>query len=195
MNDESHDLTRLLMAWREGSEGALSRLMPLVYQELRKIAGILLSRERRGHTLETTALVHEAYLMLADLGGIPWRDRVHFYAMSARIMRRVLINHARRQGRTKRGGGLQQLSLDELRDRPESRAPDLLALDQALRELADLDPQQMELVEMRFFGGLNREQLAEALGISSATVTRRWRMARAWLIRYLSSESAEESLP
>lgn len=185
----------MLIAWRDGDEGALLRLMPRVYRELQKIAGILLRRERRGHTLETAALVHEAYLMLADLGSVPWRDRAHFYAMSARIMRRVLVNHARRHGRPKRGGGLAKLSLDELRDRPASTDPDLLELDQALRELADFDTELMEVVEMRFFGGLNRDQIAVVLGTSSATVTRRWRRARAWLFRHLDSRSAEEPPP
>ena len=191
MKDRSHELTDLLLAWRQGDDDALQELMPLVYQELRKIASILLRRERAGHTLETTALVHEAYLRLADLDRISWADRAHFYAMAARIMRRVLVDYARRHGRAKRGGGLERLSLDELRDSAESRAPDLLALDEAMRELDKIEPALMEVVEMRFFGGLKRVQIAEVQGVSKATVTRRWRRARAWLMSYLHGESLD----
>ncbi len=187
---DEDEVTGLLLAWRGGDADALAELLPAVYQRLKQIAGHLLRGERQGHTLETTALVHEAYLRLIDIERIGWTDRVHFFAMCARIMRRVLVDHARRQLRDKRGGGARQAESAELRRLPIERAPRLIALDEALGELAKLDIEMVRVVELRFFGGLDREAIAEALGIGSATVTRRWRSARAWLIDYLRTEAA-----
>ena len=189
LRNEPNDITGLLIQWRGGSEDALAALMPLVYRRLKEIAGHLVRRERQDHTLETTALVHEAYLRLVDLDGVPWKDRVHFFAMSARIMRRVLVDHARYLLRDKRGGGAQRAPSLVLLQLPSEQAPDLVAIDEALEELAAHDREKAQVVELRFFGGLGRDEIGEALGISSATVTRRWRSARAWLIRYLSRES------
>jgi RNA polymerase sigma factor (TIGR02999 family) len=186
---DAHEITELLQAWREGDEDALTELMPRVYRRLKEIAGHLMRRERKEHTLETTALVHEAYLRLFDYERISWRDRTHFFAMCARIMRRVLVDHARAHGSEKRGGGARRVETGELRNLTNGRAPQLVALDEALQELAHHDAQKARIVELRFFGGLEREEIAEVLGISSATVTRRWRSARAWLLNYLDEDS------
>lgn len=186
----SSDITDILVAWRGGSEKALAELLPLVYLQLREIAGQLLRRERLEHTLETSALVHEAYLRLVDLERIGWKDRAHFFAMSARVMRRVLVDHARYHRRKKRVGNAQRLETSELRHLPAARPPDLIAVDDALQELARHDQQLVQIVELRFFGGLGRNEIAEVMGISSATVTRRWYVARAWLIRHLSQAAS-----
>lgn len=187
-SSDVNEITSLLMAWRGGDEDALTELMPQVYHKLREIAGFLVRGERTDHTLETTALVHEAFLRLVDIERISWRDRAHFFAMCARIMRRVLVDHARHHCREKRGGGAQRVEGSELGRLPSERAPRLVALDEALRELAERDEEKARIVELRFFGGLDREEIAEVLDISSATVTRRWRSARAWLISYLESD-------
>lgn len=179
-----HEITDLLIAWRGGNDDALSQLMPLVYRRLKEIAGYLINRERQDHTLDATALVHEAYLRVADLERISWQDRAHFFAMCARVMRRVLVDHARYCGREKRGADLRIDGVD-LGGLASQQAPQLVELDGALKELAEHDGQKAQIVELRFFGGLDREEIAEVLGISSATVTRRWRSARAWLINYL----------
>ena len=183
-NPDTHEITHLLIAWRRGDEEALGQLLPMVYRRLKEIAGYLLNRERRDHTLDATALVHEAYLRVADLESISWQDRAHFFAMCARVMRRVLVDHARHHGREKRGAALRIEGID-LGGLPEKTAPELIALDEALKVLASQDAERATIVEMRFFGGLDRNEIAEVLGISSATVTRRWRAARAWLITYL----------
>ena len=188
--DDAREITGLLVAWRSGDGDALAELMPRVYRRLKEIAGHLARRERQGRSLETTALVHEAYLRLVDLKRITWRDRVHFFAMCARIMRRVLVDHARHHGREKRGGSAFRVDTGELGRLPSERAPELMALDDALSQLAEHDAQMAQIVELRFFGGLDREEIAEVIGISTATVTRRWRTARAWLIRYLKRENA-----
>ena len=185
-----HEITGLLVAWRGGDDDALANLLPLVYRRLKTIAGHLVRRERQGHTLEATALVHEAYVRLIDLEGISWQDRAHFYAMCSRIMRRVLVDHARYLGRAKRGGDVQRIDTAELQRLPSERPPPLVALDEALAELARHDEEKARIVELRFFGGLDREEIGEVLGISSATVTRRWRSARAWLLSNLRSETA-----
>jgi RNA polymerase sigma factor (TIGR02999 family) len=185
-----HDITGLLLAWRGGDEDALADLMPLVYVRLKAIAGRLVRQERQGHTLETTALVHESYLRLVDLERISWRDRAHFFAMCARIMRRVLVDRARYHGREKRGARAQRVETAEMRRLVNEREPSLIALDDALRELAVHDTQMAQIVELRFFGGLDRRSIGEVLGISSATVTRRWRSARAWLITYMQRDFA-----
>ena len=183
------EITELLRAWRRGSPEALSRLMPLTYARLKQIARGLARGERQPGSLETTELVHEAYLRLVDLQRLSWTDRAHFYAMSARIMRRVLVDQARRRGRAKRGAAA-ALTLDDLRAAPQQPAPDILALEDALRRLGDHAPQRARIVELRFFGGLNRDEIAEVMGISSATVTRQWQSARAWLIHQLSGAEA-----
>lgn len=185
----SDDITDLLLAWRRGDDAALSQLMPLVYRRLKEIAGHLIHRERRDHTLDATALVHETYLRVGDFERISWQDRAHFFAMCARVMRRVLVDHARHHGRQKRGAELRVDGIDLAR-LGTSRAPQLVQLDEALATLAEHDPQKAHIVELRFFGGLDRDEIAEVLSISSATVTRRWRSARAWLIHYLDAESA-----
>ena len=183
-----HEITGLLLAWRGGDDDALADLMPLVYRRLKEIAGHLLRRERQGHTLETTALVHESYLRLVDIERISWKDRAHFFAMCARIMRRVLVDRARYRNREKRGASAQQVETAEMRRLVNEREPSLVALDDALSELAVHDAQMARIVELRFFGGLDRKSIAEVLGISSATVTRRWRSARAWLITYMQRD-------
>ena len=186
--DPSHqdEITSLLLAWRGGDTEALATLMPLVYRQLKDIARRLL-HSRSGHeTLQPTVLVHEAYLRIIDLERLNWHDRVHFFAMSARLMRRVLIDHARYRTRAKRGGEEVMLQLEDLSPIPIEDATVLRDLDDALRELATHDDQLAQMVELRFFGGLNQEEVAEVLGFSSATATRRWRTARAWLATYLS---------
>ncbi len=183
---EHHDITNLLVAWRGGDQAALTSLLPLVYRRLKKISHHLIRGERSGHMLEATALVHEAYVRLIDLEHIGWQDRAHFYAMCARIMRRVLVDDARHRNRAKRGGGAVRVETEELKRLPSGRAPQLVALDEALAELAKHDKEVAQIVELRFFGGLDREEIGEVLGISSATVTRRWRAARAWLISHLN---------
>lgn len=179
------EITRLLVAWSSGDRQVEQDLLPLVYQQLQKIAKRYLRRERYGHTLETSGLVNEAYLKLVDQTRVRWRDRSHFFAISSQIMRRILVDHARERTAEKRGGLAQQISLEDTDSIALERAPDLLALDDALNALAKQDPDGARLVELRYFGGLTKEELAEVLEISTATVARRWRMIRAWLHTYL----------
>jgi RNA polymerase sigma factor (TIGR02999 family) len=183
---ESERLSQLLADWAAQDPQALERLVPIVYDELRRLAHYHMHGERAGHTLQTTALVNEVYLRLAGLKGLQWRDRAHFFAMAGTLMRRVLVDYARRQGRDKRGGGVAVISLD---GQSITAAPsvDFEALDQALERLAGADPQQCRIVELRFFGGLSIEETAEALGISPATVKRDWTTARAWLHHELTT--------
>ncbi len=188
LHRDARNITHLLVAWRGGNHQALSELMPLVYQRLKVIASRLMRQERQHHTLETTALVHEAYMRLAPLERIDWNDRAHFFAMCARIMRRTLVDRARYHSREKRKAGDQRAETTQVRRLTDESAPNLIALDDALQDLAKHDAQTAQIVELRFFGGLDREAIAEVLGISSATVTRRWRSARAWLINYLQQE-------
>ncbi len=178
-------ITALLAAWGHGDGRALDALMPLVYGHLRALGANILRGERAQHTLASAALVNEAFLRMADMEKISWNDRAHFFALCARLMRQVLIDHARKHLASKRGSGSEDLPLHEAAAEPDRRHPDLLALDQALRRLAERNPQQARIVELRYFGGLDREEIALVLGISSATVTRRWRMARAWLCSQL----------
>lgn len=178
------DITCLLQAWRDGDAAALAVLTPLVYRELRRLAEQNMRRERPDHTLQATALVHEAFLRLTGGSSPAWEDRTHFFATAARIMRHVLVDHARSRGYAKRDGGLRislENGLEGAAVLVEERAPDLVALDEALDRLARLDPRQHQVVELRFFGGLSVEETAEALGISAITVKRDWRSARAWL--------------
>jgi RNA polymerase sigma factor (TIGR02999 family) len=181
-----HDVTGLLRAWGQGDEQALERLTPLVYRELHRIASRCMARERPDHTLQATALVNEAYLRLVDAKGVSWQDRAHFFAISARTMRRILVDLARSRRYQKRGGGAEPLSLDEslvMRGRPGA---DLVALDDALNALAAMDSRSSGVVELRFFGGLSVEETAEVLKVSPETVMRDWKLAKAWLFRELS---------
>jgi RNA polymerase sigma factor (TIGR02999 family) len=180
------DVTTLLVKWRNGDRQALDELTPLVYDELRRLAARWLRRERPGHTLEGTALVHEAYLRLVHQRETEWQNRSHFFAIAAQLIRRILVDHARTRDRVKRGGGAFKLSLDEALGVSEARDLELVALDDALGALSKIDPQQGRIVELRFFAGLSIEETAEALGISPATVKRDWVVAKAWLFRELS---------
>jgi RNA polymerase sigma factor (TIGR02999 family) len=182
------DITRILLAWREGDDSALERLMPLVYDELRRLARRYMGRQRPGHTLQTTALVNEAYLRLVDANQVRWQDRAHFFAVSARLMRRVLVDFARARDNLKRGGGARRVTLDDDLAVANGEVTDVVALDDALTRLAGLDPRQAQIVELRYFGGLTEEETAEALGVSVRTVRRDWVLARAWLFRELSRE-------
>jgi len=184
-------VTQLLIDWSKGDQKALDKLMPLVYSELRRLAGNYLRRERLGHTLQPTALVNEAYLKLIDQKNAKWQNRTQFYGVAAQLMRRILVDHARQHQAAKRGGSDQQrlsitsagqLGAKQLANEP---AIDLLALHEALNELAEIDPQQSRIVELKFFGGLSIEETAEVLGVGHATVERDWKMARAWLRRKL----------
>jgi RNA polymerase sigma factor (TIGR02999 family) len=184
MGGEADEVTALLMAWREGDEAALARLTPIVYGELHRLAGRYMRRERAGHALQTTALLHEAYLRLIDSSRVKWQSRVHFYAVAAQLMRRVLVDFARSRRSAKRGGDWRRVTLFE--GLPvDSGRPDLLAVDEALDELGRLDPRKARVVELRFFAGLSLEETAEALNVSADTVGRDWRAAKAWLTREL----------
>ena len=180
------DVTGLLVAWGRGDESVLDELMPIVHGELRRLARRLMRGERGNHTLQTTAVVNEAYLRLVDLNRVRWQDRAHFFAISARLMRRILVDHARSRKYLKRGGLLRRVSLNEALIVSGERGTDLVALDDALVALAAVDPRKSQVVELRFFGGLSIEETAEALHVSGETVVRDWRFARAWLRRELS---------
>jgi RNA polymerase sigma factor (TIGR02999 family) len=184
------DVTRLLIEWKRGDAAALDRVVPLVYAELRRIASRHLRRERPGHTLQPTALVHEAYLKLVPTPELEWRDRAHFFAVAARVMRQILVDHARAHQAEKRGGAFRRVSIDEVAGPAVATQVGLLALEEALGRLADLDPQQGRVVELRYFGGMTIEETAEVMGVSPATVKREWMMARAWLRRELSEGPA-----
>jgi RNA polymerase sigma factor (TIGR02999 family) len=181
-----HEITQLLAEWSDGNQAALDQLYPLVYNELRRLAHGYLRRERKGHTLQTTALINEAYLRLVDQKHVHWANRSHFFGISAQIMRRILIDHARRYDYAKRGGGAQRISLDEAAIVAKQRGRTLLMLDEALKSLAKIDPRRSQVVELRYFGGLNNEEIAGVLKISENTVMRDWNMARAWLYQELS---------
>jgi RNA polymerase sigma factor (TIGR02999 family) len=178
------ELSGLLRAWSEGDHGALDKLTPLVYDELHRLASGYMRREREGHSLQTTALVNEAYMRLVDYKSMQWQNRAHFFAVSAQLMRRILVEHARRHN-MKRGGGVLHVSLDEV-SVVDHQAADLVMLDDAMNTLARLDPRKVRVVEMRFFGGLSVEETAEVLRVSPVTVMRDWNMAKAWLYRELT---------
>ncbi len=180
------EVTGLLIAWGRGDESAFEKLLPLVDGELRRLAHREMGRERAGHTLQTTALVNEAYLRLIDVSQVQWQDRAHFFAMSARLMRRVLVDHARSRGARKRGGGARPATLDDALIVAPERGADLVALDDALQALAAVDARKGQVVELRYFGGLSVEETAHALGVSPDTVLRDWRLAKAWLLRELA---------
>ena len=180
-------VTELLVAWGEGDKAALDELMPVVYDELRRLAQNYLSRERPGHTLQTTALVHEAYLRLIDQKSVNWQNRAQFFGIAAQMMRRILINHAKDRNAKKRQGYATKVSLDDAISFFEKRELDLMSLDEALNDLAALDPQQTQIVELRFFGGLTIEEVSEVLGISPATTKSEWDSAKLWLRRQLNT--------
>ena len=186
------DVTNLLVNWTNGDKKALEALMPLVYGELHRLAKRYLRRERSDHTLQSTALVHEAYLRMVDQKGMQWQNRAHFFAVAAQMIRRILVDHARTHKAEKRGGGAPKLALDEAIGVPQRRDLNLVALDDAINALAGFDPQQGRIVELRFFGGLSIEETAEVLNISPATVKRDWAVAKAWLYRDLSGREIPE---
>lgn len=183
----SAGVTRLLLDWSEGDESALQEMMPLVYRELRRIALNHLRRERADHTLQPTALVHEAYMRLVDQTRVNWKNSAQFYGLASTMMRRILVNHAKNRQAAKRGGSLIKVPLDETTDAMEHRDVTLIALDEALDELAAHDQRKGRVVELKFFGGLKMQEIAELLKVSLATVENDWRMARAWLYRELAS--------
>ena len=182
------EVTQLLVAWSNGNQTALEKLMPLVYEELHRLAHHYMRREHPGHTLQTTDLVNEAYFRLVDQKQVHWQNRAHFFAISAQLMRRILIDHARSHQYVKRGGGAHKVSLGEVAVVAQEQAADLLALDDALRNLAAIDKRKGRIVELRFFGGLSVEETAEALKISPRTVMREWSMAKAWLYKAVTSD-------
>ena len=182
--------SELLRAWSDGDQSVLQKLMPIVYDELRRLAQHYLQGERPGHSMQATALVNEAYTRLVDYNRMQWKDRAHFFAISAQLMRRILVEHARRRN-LKRGAGYHHVSLEETLTVVQEQASDLVELDTALRALAELDPRKVQIVEMRFFGGLSVEETAEVLNISPITVKRDWRTAKAWLYRALNGTRHE----
>lgn len=186
MSEAGHDVTQLLIAWKDGNRDALDQLMPLVYTELRRLAAYYLRRERSDHTLAPTALVHEAYLKLVDQNRIQWQSRAQFFGVASQMIRRILVDHARGHQAQKRGAGAITLTLDEALGVADGKNIDLIALDDALEALAKIDPQQSRIVEMRFFGGLSIEETAEVVGVSPATVKREWVVARAFLFREMT---------
>lgn len=184
----SHDVTGLLREWSRGNRSALNQLLPLVYSELRRIAARQLRSERADHTLQPTALVHEVYLRLVDQRQVDWQSRAHFFGVAAQVMRRILVDHARRHGASKRGGGVRCVSIDEARDVAASNEIPILALDRALDRLENVDSELVKIVELRAFGGLTIEEAAHVLRVSPRTAKRDWRTAKAWLNRELGSE-------
>ena len=187
------EVSRLLRAWSDGDQNALEKLTPVVYKELHSLARRYMRGERPGHSLQTSALVNEAYMRLVDYKRMRWQDRAHFFAVSSQVMRRILVDHARRHN-LKRGGDVQHVSLEQAAIVGEEQDVDLVALDHALNALARIDPRKMQVVEMRFFGGLSVEETAEVLKVSPITVKRDWRAARAWLYRQLTGVSAADEL-
>ncbi len=184
------EITQLLLEWRKGDRTALDKLMPLVYEELRRLGRHYMAAERPGHTLQTTALINEAYLRLIDHKDMPWQNRAHFFAVAAQAMRRILVDHARTRDAAKRGGGAPKASLEDAAVVAE-RPVELIALDEALSDLATIDPRKSQVVELRYFGGLSVEETAEVLGVSPVTVMRDWRTAKPWLLRAISQRQAE----
>ncbi len=186
------DVTILLDNWSKGDQNALDQLTPVVYDELRRLAASYMRRERQDHTLQSTALVNEAYLKLVDQKNVVWQNRAHFFGIAAQMIRRILVDHARAHKAEKRGGGAGVLSLDEAIGVPEKRDIEILSLNDALTRLSELDPQQGRIVELRFFTGLSIEETAEVVGVSPATVKREWAAARAWLFREISRKPEGE---
>ncbi len=186
------EVSRLLVDWGNGDRAALDELIPLVYDELRRLAGRYMRRENQGHTLQTSALINEAYLRLVDQKSVQWQNRAHFFGVAAQLMRRILVDHARSRLRAKRGGGAQMVSLVESGATSEEVA-EVIALDVALKDLAEMDPRKSQIVEMKFFGGLTTEEMAEVLKVTSRTVEREWRKAKAWLNRALKQGATNEA--
>jgi RNA polymerase sigma factor (TIGR02999 family) len=182
------ETTQLLRAWAGGDPEALETLMPRVYRELRRIAGHCMQNEQAGRTIQTTALVHEAYLKLIDVDNVDWQHRAHFYGVSALIMRRILLDRARRRTAAKRGGKAAPINLEEVPDVSSARAREMIALDDALKLLAEVDPRKAQVIELRFFGGLTAEETAEVLKVPPDTVLRDWNLARAWLLAELGEK-------
>ena len=187
MTPTSHEVSQLLVAWGSGDEAARDRLMPLVYDELHRLAHQHMRRERPGHTLQTSGLVNEAYLRLVDQSQVHWENRGHFFGIAARLMRQILVDEARRRGYAKRGGSAIQVSLDEARTIAQEQSANVMALDDALKSLEQIDSRQSRIVELRFFGGLSIEETAELLKVSPGTVMRDWTFARAWLRNEMSA--------
>jgi RNA polymerase sigma-70 factor, ECF subfamily len=186
LDSRASEVTQILNDWRAGDAQAADKLMPLVYDELRRLARDYLRRERVDHTLQPTALVHEAYVRLVDDKRVSWQNRAHFYGIAARLMRRILVDHARARNAIKRGGLVQKVPLDEARDLPPAATNDLVALDSALEDLAKTYPRKSEVVELKFFGGLEADEIAEVLQVSPKTVLRDWQFAKLWLCRELA---------
>jgi RNA polymerase sigma factor (TIGR02999 family) len=186
MSASQDNVTQLLIAWSNGDEAARNQLMPIVYQELHRIAHRHIKKEWPGHTLQTSALVNEAFLRLVDQRHVHWQGRAHFFGIASQMMRRILVDYARRRRYGKRGANAQQVTLDDDLVITEQRSAEVIALDDALTELAAIDPRQSQLVELRFFGGLSIEETAEALGVSPGTVMRDWTLAKAWLKREMT---------
>jgi len=184
----TENVSQLLVELSNGNHAVVDALLPLIYDELRNLAANYLRRERRDHTLQPTALVHEAYLCLVDQRSVNWQNRAHFFGVAAQLMRRILVDHARAHNAEKRGHDFQKLSLDENIDKADERSAELIALDDALKELAEIDEQKSRIVELRYFGGLTVEETAEVLGVTPVTIKRHWRMAKAWLHGRMQNE-------
>lgn len=191
-NSEIHEVTQLLLAWNEGKSGALDQLMPLMYDELHRMARRYMRQERVGHTLQATALINEAYVRLIDAQAVQWKNRAQFLGIAAQLMRRILVDFARERGYQKRGGGAQQVSLEEALIVSAGLGEDFVVLDEALSALSALDQRKGRVVEMRFFAGLTEKEIAEVLSISEETVRRDWRFAKTWLRRYLTEGPPSE---
>ena len=189
MTPNPNEVTQLLVAWSNGDSSARDALMPLVHDELRRLAHRYMDRERGNHTLQTSALVNEAYLRLIDQKNVHWQNRAHFFGIAARMMRRILVDYARKRGFAKRGGNLQPVPLDEAMIVSPERAAEVVALDDALNYLAELDQRKSQIIELRFFGGLSIDETAEVLGVSSGTVMRDWTFAKAWLRREITKQN------
>jgi len=187
-----HEVTKLLVAWSDGDRAALNELTPLVYEELHRLAHNHMGRERQGHTLQTSALVNEAFVRLIDQRNVHWQNRTQFFSIASRLMRRILIDHARSHHYAKRGGGTRRVSLDEAAVVAQEQAAELVALDDALKSLAAIDPRKCQVVELRFFGGMSVEESAAVLGVSAVTVMRDWSTAKAWLQREMEKEVSSD---
>jgi len=185
---KSQEVTSLLQAWGQGDEAALQKLVPLVYDQLHVTARRYMAGERPGRTLQTTALIHETYLRLVNVRQVKWQNRAHFFAICARLMRRILVDFARSRGYQKRGGGAQRVDLDEILTLGSEPEPNLVALDEALQRLAEMDQRKSRVVELRFFGGLDVKETAEVMKVSADTVMRDWKLAKVWLLRELSED-------
>ena len=192
MDSPQHDVTQLLNAWREGDQTAREELMTVVYNELHRLAHHYMKKEAPGHLLQTSALLNEAFLRLVDQRNVQWRNRAHFFGIAAQMMRRVLVDYARSRGYAKRGGGLRHISLDEALTVCDQRSAEVVELDDALNQLAQLDPRKSQLVELRFFAGLSIKEAAAVLSVSTGTVMRDWTLAKAWLRREISTNAAHE---